>query len=334
MSISGKRPTGQRIIEMDMARGIGIILVTLGHSEPIKEVFPLLWETIYLFHMPLFFFLSGFFSAKASVVHSVREYGEFLYRRLKFLIIPYITVSLVFTIIKALVPHLVKRRIEWDRVVIDILLTPGSNPAATLWFVYTIIALIAIAPLMKIVKWPIMLPGLLFLNALDIQTQFLGLICISRYALYFYLGMLSYPESDSFFSVLKKPLLLIVSIVLFATFSHVYSYPPNVFMRLFLACCGTYFVLGICFVFKDFLPSSGLQFLGYRSFDIYILQYFFIFPGLYAFRSLSLAPEFIVIVNFFLGIIGPLLVSVFIFSKSRALSITFGASNVRSSKKI
>lgn len=48
--------TSNRIIEIDIAKGIGILFVILGHTT--------LWETpihnfIYSFHMPLFFFLSG-----------------------------------------------------------------------------------------------------------------------------------------------------------------------------------------------------------------------------------------------------------------------------------
>ena len=48
-------PSKKRELWIDMARGIGIILVFLGHSTGN----PLIW-LIYGFHMPLFFILSGF----------------------------------------------------------------------------------------------------------------------------------------------------------------------------------------------------------------------------------------------------------------------------------
>lgn len=48
-------PAGNRELWIDMARGIGIILVFLGHSTGN----PLIW-LIYGFHMPLFFILSGY----------------------------------------------------------------------------------------------------------------------------------------------------------------------------------------------------------------------------------------------------------------------------------
>ena len=45
---------GDRIEWIDIAKGIGIILVILGHTFEISRI-----SAIYVFHMPLFFFLSG-----------------------------------------------------------------------------------------------------------------------------------------------------------------------------------------------------------------------------------------------------------------------------------
>ncbi len=44
----------KRLMWLDAARGIGILLVLLGHTSPSFGKF------IYGFHMPLFFIISGF----------------------------------------------------------------------------------------------------------------------------------------------------------------------------------------------------------------------------------------------------------------------------------
>ena len=58
----------KRIAWLDTAKGIGIILVVLGHSmSPILTghmVMESLYKFLYMFHMPLFFFLSGVVSEK------------------------------------------------------------------------------------------------------------------------------------------------------------------------------------------------------------------------------------------------------------------------------
>jgi fucose 4-O-acetylase-like acetyltransferase len=49
----------QRLQYIDIAKGLGILLVVLGHNRSLTEALPSLHAAIYLFHMPLFFFLSG-----------------------------------------------------------------------------------------------------------------------------------------------------------------------------------------------------------------------------------------------------------------------------------
>ena len=64
---------------IDAAKGYGMILVILGH---ITEYSPV-GMIIYSFHMPLFFFLSGYlFSVK-------RSFGEFAHNKTRRLIVPY-----------------------------------------------------------------------------------------------------------------------------------------------------------------------------------------------------------------------------------------------------
>ena len=50
----------KRIEYIDIARGIGILLVVMGHND-FAVVSPFAYKLIYSFHMPLFFFLSGYF---------------------------------------------------------------------------------------------------------------------------------------------------------------------------------------------------------------------------------------------------------------------------------
>lgn len=84
---------GKRIIYIDIAKGIAIILVILGHtlqymganSEYTQNVLYLL---IYSFHMPLFMFLSGMLFLKS--LGRAMSLKEILFRRTKALMYPYI----------------------------------------------------------------------------------------------------------------------------------------------------------------------------------------------------------------------------------------------------
>ena len=48
----------RRIVYIDIAKGIGILLVALAHAD-ISLFSPYLHQLIYAFHMPLFFLVSG-----------------------------------------------------------------------------------------------------------------------------------------------------------------------------------------------------------------------------------------------------------------------------------
>lgn len=73
----------ERLTEVDIARGIGIVLVVIGHCIPdvlrIKQL-------IYLFHMPLFFFLSGY-CFRGQTEEPILHY---ILRKVKSLYIPFV----------------------------------------------------------------------------------------------------------------------------------------------------------------------------------------------------------------------------------------------------
>ena len=54
----------ERIVWIDIAKGIGIILVVLGHVNYVSDIDYNIIRVVYMFHMPLFFFLSGYLYKK------------------------------------------------------------------------------------------------------------------------------------------------------------------------------------------------------------------------------------------------------------------------------
>jgi fucose 4-O-acetylase-like acetyltransferase len=80
-----------RIEYIDVAKGIGIFLVVLGHNQ-IKATLPALAAFIYTFHMPMFFLLSGMFF-KANM-----GFFELLRRRFHTLLQPYLVIILLMYI--------------------------------------------------------------------------------------------------------------------------------------------------------------------------------------------------------------------------------------------
>lgn len=70
----------ERDKSIDIAKGIGIYLVCLGHTTSNEMIV----KWLHSFHMPLFFFLSGIFHFQS------KNYLEFLKKKIKSLLVPYI----------------------------------------------------------------------------------------------------------------------------------------------------------------------------------------------------------------------------------------------------
>jgi len=72
-----------RIAYIDIAKGLGILVIVLGHND-LAGYHPSLHKFIYAFHIPLFFFLSGMF------FRPERSFKETLTRRFNTLLKPYL----------------------------------------------------------------------------------------------------------------------------------------------------------------------------------------------------------------------------------------------------
>lgn len=84
----------KKISYLDMAKGIGIILVVLGHSNYLPDN---ALTVIASFHMPLFFILSGMLICHTG--EERRPFRQIILRRLKSIMLPYAVFSVVYLLI-------------------------------------------------------------------------------------------------------------------------------------------------------------------------------------------------------------------------------------------
>jgi len=128
-----------RIAWVDYAKGVGIILVVVGHTLRGLQKTPVHvpgWEFadawIYAFHMPLFFFLAGLF-----VEHSCRgSLGQFIDGKARRILWPYF----VWTILQESFRHLVGS----SPLGIAELWTIIYRPVMQFWFLYVLFLLLVL----------------------------------------------------------------------------------------------------------------------------------------------------------------------------------------------
>lgn len=137
----------QRLISFDIAKAICIILVVIGHYVP--DYSPLWYvgvhDVIYTFHMPLFMFASGFIymATKKDI-----PYRDFLLKKVKRLMVPYLSVSAIVITIKLLTEGhaYVENPVTWMSYV-KMLYLPEAG--YFLWFIWALWWMFVISPLFK-----------------------------------------------------------------------------------------------------------------------------------------------------------------------------------------
>lgn len=92
----------QRNIELDIVKGIGMILMVMAHTYGPESLF---WRIVYPFHMPLFYIIAGYFFKEKDTLTIIKE------SHLR-LIKPYFLICITVTLIK-FVQHLTNSNIQF-----------------------------------------------------------------------------------------------------------------------------------------------------------------------------------------------------------------------------
>ncbi len=172
----------QRLTSIDAAKGIGILLVVIGHvvSQQVPEGhgwYRTLKDAIYFFHMPFFLALSGYvlgLSARAWTA----DRRAFILERLDRLIVPFFAFGLIIIAGKSLFSlflHVDNTQDSLLAYLDGLFVHTSRSPATSVWylyaaFVYAVIFRLVIAPRPAIL--PFLLAGSLVLPFLDIPNLF------------------------------------------------------------------------------------------------------------------------------------------------------------------
>lgn len=180
----------------DVAKGIGIILVVYGHVArgieaarlPIDPVFfGMVDALIYAFHMPLFFFVSGYLMWGSI---SAKGHRQVTVSRTVMLLWLYLLWSVGHGSLEVLLGRFTNGNLDWPDVFALWL------PRAHFWYLYALALMVLVAGASSLLPARLRLPGLITFSALLFAWPGLGtgwyvLLVTSWYLVYFTLGMLA-----------------------------------------------------------------------------------------------------------------------------------------------
>lgn len=267
-----------RIILLDVAKGLAILLVVLGHltGSEIKSIgnewYEIANNYLYKFHMAFFFFICGLiYFHKFHLPASFSDYFVNIKKRFWRVAPAYFLFAIFSYCAKLLAQNFlaVDRKVDFSIAEVSKLVTyPTQSYASFLWFIFVLLLIESIAPLLF---W-ISRGNKYFAVAIALvcffvpTSKFFALHQITHYLLFFVIPALFVSRINDLFYVSEK--LLPLWIILFAGSI---TFLPFSSLDFFLGIFGSFLLIGI----TRAVPHQFLGFftlLGKYTFVIYLLN--------------------------------------------------------------
>lgn len=124
--------------EINIMRGMAVLCVVIGHSFNPTEtptILGFIKSFVYCFHMPAFFFISGFLEGEKRC--SFSEKKQAIVKKTKRLMLPYFFLTMVTAGLKLLFGAFARNPLNYSTLAVDVLIG-RNNPNGGLWFLYAL----------------------------------------------------------------------------------------------------------------------------------------------------------------------------------------------------
>ena len=270
--------------------GMAALLVVFGHSHPLHTTYPNLLEElthfIYLFHMSIFFFVSGVLIAYTDIDRKVIPWWV---KKARKLLLPYVVLTLLAWLPKALLGTYMNDNMSFSfRNIVRILLIPREGIWGHFWFVpvYLLLSLMC-ACIWKMIKNCGKLSNLfrggvfltaVVLNIFPVHVKWFGIEDMTQRLLYVVLGMylseylVVMADKDSESRISENLGWYIGAIAAFLVSVVLFPYSDNVIIDRII-CILMLYAIVITSIFLQRFPMDRVKYVGDRAFTIYIYSW-------------------------------------------------------------
>lgn len=268
--------------ELNIVRGIAVLLVAIGHSFPDLQTgmkYPiaiLIKNYIYNFHMAIFFFVSGFLCLTKL---KKRTFIEETSRKAKRLLVPYFAYSFISIILKLFFNKYANNQFKWSGVWKIFL---GDSPNFGLWFLWTLFFIwLATDLLLRTgLRSGIILTIGLVLNVSQLYLGICFLTFFMKFFVFYAIGIVVYQNYTRISKILVEKKNIILSVVGFLIiFVFTIIQTLNIISEefyVFTGIIGIFSTLQISIVIANGTSKLKMQLdkYGKYSYDIYLIGYY------------------------------------------------------------
>ncbi|MCR9093687.1 MAG: acyltransferase [bacterium] len=283
MGSEGKR---RRLVEVDHISGFAILLVVIGHVVAREPPSGNLWYEhlkfgIYQFHMPLFMTMSGLvFRYTYTAVGSPAEFGDWARSKLLRLAPGFLLIGAAILVGKSLAASFIHVDNAGGGLVtnlIQLFVRPTQSAAATLWYIYVLLELYLLFPLLlaacrqreRLVLCVVVAMHATHLLVFPGLTRLAAIHLVFEYALYFQVGAMIAGHYDAVMSFVRAraPIFALLFAISFAS----ETIAPWPYSKTIVGLASIPAALAIIGPLRG-LPARVFSFLGAYSFAIYLMN--------------------------------------------------------------
>ncbi|MDD6276804.1 MAG: acyltransferase [Clostridia bacterium] len=275
-----------REVWVDNVKVIACILVVAGHFwqsmvtsglAPENDFYLCFIQTVYYFHVKLFFICSGYLFQKYSRVNSLKSWTRNTLKKLLALGVPYFTFTVITWILKNIFADSVNSEID------GLAGTLFLHPIPPYWYLYALFFIFLITPTFKNGKCALI--GLVISLTMKIYALYgdfgsaTVLYYLFNYEIMFVIGMaVCFIDFKKIFYLKPNFVLSIISGVLFVVLS-VVTYKFNFDNKIlgFLLCLiACYSVIGIMtYIFRNNIQNKAFKFMSEYTMPVFLMHTIF-----------------------------------------------------------
>ena len=273
-----------RVCWVDTLKGLLIVLVVFGHAitnySSIAESaqWNRICDAIYVFHMPAFFFVSGYLQSRS--ISNKTPDRKYCIKKIVSLAVPMIAFSVLYWTVKYVATQFTEGVVANPQSIFDLLLM-FIYPIGEYWFLYALLLISLVDICFSKFKVPVVVQGIFWLVLLAATNWLPGLLPffgksvfprMFRNGIYFLLGKVFFLKLEQ--HIKKSSAIIVLAVMLL---SWIGWYTLGVFdrytaFRLILTCST---IIGLVIICNKF-DSVILRYLGKNSMEIYLLHPYFI----------------------------------------------------------
>ena len=306
-------------------RGWAVLLVIIFHATLFMEQhadsvesFLGIFNELFYFRMPLFFFISGYLLCYTKILKN-GSFGSIIRERVPRILIPYIVITWGVYFSKLIAGMFISlgSPVEFSaKIIIDMFLYPYTrNPWPTLWFLNTIIVFFLCYPLLKLSLKNVfttvstfLLLTVFYLVVSPLEIEILNFPFVAKYFVFFYFGLL-FARFELYKYGKNIAIFLISAGIMIAVFTlWKYNIISLTFFLLLYSLAGIYISIYFAMQCEKIIPTLFSSFRKYY-YQIYLVSPFFHIAVCLAYEKMdSNNPLLFIVISAILGLYGPVLI--------------------------